>query len=77
MVLKEIDLETIVDGDGHLNEDIEAIAQYMPEKFKQRLFSGSATLLNQLYPPIDHFHSANARRGARGVICPRRRRWVG
>ena len=70
MVLKEVDLETVVDGDGHLNEDVQAIAHYMPEKFKQRLFSGSATLLNQLYPPIDHFHSANPVEVPEGSFAP-------
>lgn len=47
-------LEVIIDGDGHLYEDHEAIANLMPPAFRKS--SGS---VSPLFPPLDHLHAAN------------------
>jgi hypothetical protein len=48
-------LEVIVDGDGHIVEDLAAIANLMPrpyrDKYRDRAFDP--------FPPLDHLHSAN------------------
>ncbi len=50
------DVTTIVDGDGHVIEDVKAIVQLMPapygEKFRTHSFFDP-------FPPLDHLHSAN------------------
>jgi predicted TIM-barrel fold metal-dependent hydrolase len=47
--------EIIIDGDGHVVEDMPAIIDLMPrpyrEKYKERPFDP--------FPPLDHLHSAN------------------
>jgi predicted TIM-barrel fold metal-dependent hydrolase len=49
-------LEKIVDGDGHINEDLEAIAEYLPAKFRDH----PARALNaSLFPALDHLHSGH------------------
>ena len=49
-------LEKIVDGDGHINEDLEAIAEYLPAKFRDH----PARVLNaSLFPALDHLHSGH------------------
>lgn len=44
----------ILDGDGHIIEDAEAIARFLPEPYKG---SGNVHHLGRLFPPIDHLHS--------------------
>ncbi|MEK9658385.1 MAG: amidohydrolase family protein [Chloroflexota bacterium] len=46
-------LERVVDGDGHVMEDIEAIIRHLPEAYR----SGSA--IRDPFPPSDHLHSSN------------------
>lgn len=50
-------LEHIIDGDGHLVEDIPAIVGYMPPEYIGRSFSDARG--RSPFPPIDHLHSAN------------------
>jgi len=43
---------TIVDADGHVLEDMEAIAKHLPREYKW----GVPPLAGNLYPPLDHLH---------------------
>jgi predicted TIM-barrel fold metal-dependent hydrolase len=47
-----VDLETIIDGDGHVFEDPQAIWEHMPENFKAQ----GKFQLGRLFPPLDHLH---------------------
>ncbi len=47
----------IIDGDGHVMEDIAAIWKYMPPEYVGRSFSDIRG--KSPFPPIDHLHSAN------------------
>lgn len=49
--------QRIIDGDGHVVEDIPAICQYMPQEYIGRSFSEARG--KNPFPPIDHLHSAN------------------
>lgn len=42
----------VIDGDGHVIEDLDAIVKFMPSPYRERV-SGL-----QLFPPLDHHHSA-------------------
>ena len=53
------DLETIIDGDGHLVEDLQGIADRMPSEIRRKYLGTTGTTLTRLFPPLDHFHSAN------------------
>ena len=46
---------TILDADGHIVEDSEAIADLLPASYRG---SGNIYHLGRLFPPIDHFHSS-------------------
>ena len=49
-------LELIVDGDGHIVEDLVAIAEFLPAKFRDN----PARALNaSLFPPLDHLHAGH------------------
>ena len=48
-------LEVIIDGDGHIQEDNEAISSLMPSFYKE-----NDALRFSLFPPLDHLHSAHA-----------------
>ncbi len=50
-----IDLETIIDADGHLFENAEGISKHMPGGYKER----GPFAMNRLFPPLDHMHSAS------------------
>jgi predicted TIM-barrel fold metal-dependent hydrolase len=50
-----VDLETIIDGDGHIFEDAQGISDHMPPGFKERGPFG----MNALFPPLDHLHAAH------------------
>jgi hypothetical protein len=44
----------VIDGDGHVMEDWDALLQYMPEPYiKSGRFKG------RIFPPLDHLHSAS------------------
>lgn len=42
----------MIDGDGHVIEDMNAIVKFMPSPYKERV-TGAA-----LFPPLDHHHTA-------------------
>ena len=44
----------IIDGDGHVVEDLKAITGRFPEAVQQQM------RWNNPFPPLDHLHSANA-----------------
>lgn len=48
------DLSYVVDGDGHVVEDHEAIWKQMPEAYRTTNWS-----MRSPYPPNDHLHAAN------------------
>ena len=50
-----VDLETIIDADGHLFEDPEGISALMPPGYRER----GPFALARLFPPLDHLHSAS------------------
>ena len=54
---KSSDGHTIIDGDGHVMEDIPSIWKYMPEDYVGKSFSDIRG--RSPFPPIDHLHSAN------------------
>jgi predicted TIM-barrel fold metal-dependent hydrolase len=45
----------IIDGDGHVIEDVQAIQQFLPASHRD--YAGK--FLSTLFPPLDHFHSAH------------------
>ena len=47
--------DRIVDSDGHVMEDMEAIVRRMPEPY----WAGFNRLIRSPFPPLDHLHSAN------------------
>ena len=50
-----VDLETIIDADGHLFEDPAGISALMPPGYRER----GPFELGRLFPPLDHLHSAS------------------
>ena len=56
MATKSVDLETIIDADGHLFEDPEGISALMPARLPR---SARPFELGRLFPPLDHLHSAS------------------
>ena len=47
----------IIDGDGHVMEDVAAVWEHMPREYVGRSFSDMRG--KSPFPPIDHLHSAN------------------
>ena len=47
----------IIDGDGHVVEDIATIWNYMPQEYVGKSFSDMRG--RSPFPPIDHLHNAN------------------
>ncbi len=45
----------IIDSDGHVNEDIEAMQRYLPSPHRD--YAGK--FLSNLFPPLDHFHAGH------------------
>ena len=63
--------QRIIDGDGHVVEDIPAILGHMPREYVGRSFSEARG--KSPFPPIDHLHSANRHytpEGAFAVVGP-------
>ncbi len=55
----------VVDGDGHVMEDWDALLQYMPEPYiKSGRFKG------RIFPPLDHLHSATLYQLVPGAFKP-------
>lgn len=44
----------VVDGDGHVMEDYDALLQYMPKPYID-----SERFVGRLFPPLDHLHSGS------------------
>jgi predicted TIM-barrel fold metal-dependent hydrolase len=57
----------IIDGDGHVMEDIAAIWRYMPAEYVGRSFSDIRG--KSPFPPIDHLHSSNRHFTPRGAFA--------
>lgn len=50
-----MDAMRIIDGDGHVIEDIAGIERFLPPAYK----SYAGKFLSTLFPPMDHFHAAH------------------
>ncbi len=59
--------QKIIDGDGHVVEDIASIVKYMPEEYVGRSFSEARG--KNPFPPIDHLHSANRHFTPKGAFA--------
>ena len=59
--------QKIIDGDGHVVEDIATIWKYMPEQYVGRSFSDARS--KSPFPPIDHMHTANRHFTPRGAFA--------
>jgi predicted TIM-barrel fold metal-dependent hydrolase len=57
----------IIDGDGHVVEDIASIWKYMPEAYVGKSFSDARG--RSPFPPIDHLHSANRHFTPKGAFA--------
>lgn len=57
----------IIDGDGHVMEDIATIWKYMPGEYVGRSFSDIRG--RSPFPPIDHLHTANRHLTPRGAFA--------
>ena len=60
----------IIDGDGHIIEDLEAIYHYLPAHYRGYMSP------NTMFPPLDHLHSGRAtttppQRNGRGKVGPK------
>jgi predicted TIM-barrel fold metal-dependent hydrolase len=51
-----VDLETIIDGDGHIIEDFKGIAEYLPDEVRSNPAFRNP---NNMFPPLDHLHFAH------------------
>ncbi len=56
-------LEKIIDGDGHVMEDIQGIVSHMSPEFRSDVFRDP-------FPPLDHLHSANKHTLPEGAFQP-------
>jgi uncharacterized protein len=59
--------QKIIDGDGHVVEDIASIVKYMPEEYVGRSFSEARG--KNPFPPIDHLHTANRHFTPKGAFA--------
>ena len=59
--------QKIIDGDGHVVEDIATLWKYMPEQYVGRSFSDARG--KSPFPPIDHMHTANRHFTPRGAFA--------
>src|SRR5574342_168573 len=57
----------IIDGDGHVVEDIATIWKYMPEDYVGKSFSDARG--RSPFPPIDHLHNANRHFTPKGAFA--------
>ncbi len=60
-------VQPIIDGDGHVMEDIATIWKYMPAAYVGRSFSDIRG--RSPFPPIDHLHTANRHFTPRGAFA--------
>ena len=61
------DGQRIIDGDGHVMEDLASIWKYMPQEYVGRSFSDMRG--RNPFPPVDHLHSANRHFTPRGAFA--------
>jgi hypothetical protein len=59
--------QKIIDGDGHVVEDIATIWKYMPEEYIGKSFSDA--LGRSPFPTVDHLHTANRHFTPRGAFA--------
>jgi predicted TIM-barrel fold metal-dependent hydrolase len=59
--------QKIIDGDGHVVEDIATVWKYLPEQYVGRSFSDARG--KSPFPPIDHLHTANRHFTPRGAFA--------
>src|SRR5262245_13723299 len=59
--------QKIIDGDGHVVEDIASILKYMPEDYIGKSFSDARG--KNPFPPIDHLHSSNRHFTPKGAFA--------
>ena len=64
-------LEIILDGDGHILEDNEAILKFLPAAWRD----AGAIRAASIWPPLDHLHSAKPMTTPGGIA--RGGKWVG
>ena len=57
----------IIDGDGHVVEDIATIWKYMPDDYVGKSFSDARG--RSPFPPIDHLHNANRHFTPKGAFA--------
>jgi predicted TIM-barrel fold metal-dependent hydrolase len=59
----------LIDADGHVQEDIGAIATHLPKAYRENLHEG---VKQMLFPPLDHFHppATNLTGSDRGQVGP-------
>jgi hypothetical protein len=57
----------IIDGDGHVVEDIATIWKYMPQEYVGKSFSDARG--RSPFPPIDHLHNANRHFTPKGAFA--------
>src|ERR1051326_735071 len=57
----------IIDGDGHVMEDIATIWKYMPQEYVGKSFSDMRG--RSPFPPIDHLHTANRHFTPKGAFA--------
>ena len=60
------DLERLIDGDGHVMEDVQAIVDRLPDPYR----SGNGSAIRDPFPPIDHLHSSNKHKVPDGAFAP-------
>jgi predicted TIM-barrel fold metal-dependent hydrolase len=59
--------QKIIDGDGHVVEDIATIWKYMPEQYVGKSFSEARG--RSPFPPVDHLHTANRHFTPKGAFA--------
>src|SRR5215813_6844875 len=59
--------QKIIDGDGHVVEDIATIWKYMPQEYVGKSFSDMRG--RSPFPPIDHLHTANRHFTPKGAFA--------
>ena len=59
----------VIDGDGHIREDMAAIAGYVGDPYRKPFSQGK---MRVAFPPLDHFHGTpvEVRGGTRGTVGP-------
>ncbi|MCH8199978.1 MAG: hypothetical protein IIA54_07935, partial [Chloroflexi bacterium] len=56
-------LERVIDGDGHVMEDLPAVAAHMSKEYQ-------TSRRGDPFPPLDHLHSSNRHTSPPGSFAP-------